>query len=121
MAMGKFPIAVNWGGPTEFIQDETNGLLIDYDLQPVFSMFHPYPYLYTGYENWAEPSVSHLKSSMRKSYNLMQDEEFKKQQKINGLKRAEDFTYEKVGKKLSSIIEKYYSEWRTKKEEEINV
>ena len=118
MAMGKYPIAVGWGGPTEYIDSLQNGRLIEYDMQPVFAMNHPHPTLYTSYENWAEPNISDLRLAMRESFNFITNngkydsDKFAEYQQMVGLKMAEKFSYEIIGQKFEEIIKKHYTEWK---------
>ncbi len=123
MAMGKYPIAVGWGGPTEFIRDneekgypKENGILIGYDLQPIVGMDHPTPYLYTSYENWAEPKISELKQAMRDSYEYMKDDKFIEYQNMIRIKYAEEFSLDKVGRKLLDTINSQYDQWTKDRE-----
>ncbi len=118
LCMGKYPIAVGWGGPTEFIDNGQNGRLVDFEMQPVFAMQHPVPDMFTGHENWAEPSLADLKKAMGESYNYFtnsEGEKFVDYQKVLGQKTAETFSYKEVGKQFKDVIEKYYQEWLEKK------
>lgn len=63
MACGLPVIATNWGGPSDFISDETAYLLNVERLRPAEGKC---PY-YKGF-NWAEPSYEHLRKLMRYVY-----------------------------------------------------
>lgn len=122
MAFGKYPIAVNWGGPTEFIiADHDCGQLISYELQHITGMNHPVKHLYTSYEKWAEPSMSGLQRAMRKSYDYLSDESLASRFKEAGIKRAFNFSLEKVGNMLYNEINKHYSEWKAAQEKVVNI
>lgn len=69
LGFGNTPIATNWGGIREYLNKE-NGFPIDYELQPCWGM--PHEHLYTGKEEWAEPSISNLITQFRTSFNLIQ-------------------------------------------------
>lgn len=105
-------IAVNWGGPTEFITDEC-GWLINYNMSPVCNMMHPFPYLYTAKENWAEPHVDDLMKSMREAV-VLEDERLQDWHGMQAAARERvcDFSHDKVGPLLVGAIEKYYKMWK---------
>lgn len=110
-------IATNWAGPTEFINPSC-GWLIQYHMSPVCDMMHPFPYLYTARDNWAEPHVCDLMEAMRESFELWSiDNSISGDtawvNKIQAAKsRVYDFSYDKIGPKLTSVIDKYYSKWK---------
>lgn len=64
MAFGNPVISTNYSGNLEFMNQD-NSYLIDYCEGPVSGMIFSN---YNGYMNWAEPSVGHLKSLMRRVY-----------------------------------------------------
>jgi len=117
MGYGVPPIAINWGGPTEFITPDT-GWLTDYTMAPVIDMPNPLPYLYTAKENWAEPNIKSLRSAMRQAFT-----EWKISKETNGLgpwadrklacmERVKDFSYEKIGAMMKDAIMKHYYMWK---------
>jgi glycosyltransferase involved in cell wall biosynthesis len=61
MAWGKPVITTNYGGVTDFITHR-NSLPIDYFLTPVAGMLFGN---YNGWMDWAEPSIEHMRKSMR--------------------------------------------------------
>jgi len=111
MGWGLPPIAVNWGGPTEFITKET-GWLADYTMSPVCGMKHPHPFMYTGLDSWAEPNVNNLRYCMRQAL-IEADNEDAWNQRIEACKkRVADFDYGVVGPQMKEIIESHYRKWR---------
>jgi glycosyltransferase involved in cell wall biosynthesis len=114
-------IATAWAGPTEFITPKC-GWLIPYNMSPVCDMPHPFPYLYTAKENWAEPHVNKLKEAMRDAYALHSaskrtDEKTEWNRMVDNAKdRAKDFSYEVIGPELRDTIGKYYSRWKADRE-----
>jgi len=117
MGFGVPPIAVNWGGPTEFITDDC-GWLVDYDMSPCFDMPHPHKFMYTGNDNWAEPSTSSLRSAMRNAYHewnyhQLNSSNSKWSNRIKSCKdRVEDFSYDKIGTHMRDSIMYYYKKWK---------
>jgi glycosyltransferase involved in cell wall biosynthesis len=114
LGFGLPAIATNWGGPTEFITDDC-GWLIDYNMSPVCNMMHPFPYLYTAKENWAEPHVNSLREAMREAFSIKDSDRWKVMQ-LNAKECVEDFSYEKIGPQLAGTIEKYYVKWKASRE-----
>jgi len=111
-------IATNWAGPTEFITPEC-GWLVPYNMSPVCDMPHPFPYLYTARENWAEPHVNELKAAMREAYSLWAvskstEIETKWNKMVAAARhRVGDFSHEKIGPQLRDVIGRYYIKWKT--------
>jgi len=115
-------IATNWGGPTEFVNNDC-GWLVDFNMSPVCNMMHPFPYLYTAKENWAEPHVDSLMNAMREALtewtvSKTTDEDTEWNYKINTAKGPAimNFSYDKIGPKLANTIEKYYVKWKASRE-----
>lgn len=118
MGFGVPPIAVNWGGPTEFITKEA-GWLTNYNMSPVVEMPHPFPYLYTAKENWAEPHIDDLRRAMRCAYTEWSAHQRNPSDSTDWNKRREacksrvrDFSYEIVGQHMKETILKYYTRWK---------
>jgi glycosyltransferase involved in cell wall biosynthesis len=118
MGYGKPPIAVNWGGPTEFITKDT-GWLVDYHMSPVVDMPHPFPYMYTAKDNWAEPHSDSLRKAMRQAHTEWKahqfnpsDDSYWSKRIAACKKRAQDFSYEIVGTHMRDVIMNYYSKWK---------
>lgn len=106
-------IATNWGGPTEFITPEC-GWLVDYNMTPVCDMPHPFSYLYTAKEKWAEPHIDSLMHSMRSAYDLWRTRKKSEwsDMKLAAKLRAREFSYDKVGKQMYDVILSNYAQWR---------
>lgn len=123
LGFGLPAIGTNWGGPTEFITNEC-GWLIPYSMTPVCNMMHPFSYLYTAKDNWAEPNVCELQAAMREAFTLWKYDYRKrklnwrkgdtgwKQRQDAARERVKDFSYDKIGPKLHDTIMKYYTQWR---------
>lgn len=106
-------IATNWGGPTEFINKDC-GWLVDYHMSPVVEMPHPHDFMYTGKDNWAEPHVDDLKSSMREAYELWKNNKTRwNAMRAMAKLRVKDFSYDKIGKEMSDVIMSHYNQWRS--------
>lgn len=93
MAMGTPAIGTNFGGNTEFMNNE-NSFLLDYHLTPVSNM--PWK-LYNGKSMWAEPSIGQLQEYMRyiyKNYSVAQDKAARA--KID----VQKYSWENIGKKI---------------------
>lgn len=112
MGFGKPPIALNWGGPTEFITNDT-GWLVDYNMSPVCGMPHPHQFMYTGLDNWAEPHVNHLRQCMRQAVLEKQNPERWNKRVEACKKRAKDFDYSIIGPLMKDTIYKHYEQWRS--------
>ena len=102
MCYGKTPICSNEGGPRDFI-DSANvdtGTLVDgvYSVcahsDPAFSD------IFTGKENWFEPSEQLAKKAMRFYY-----ENANKIDRAAGIKVAEKFSYQNIAKKIKDILD----------------
>jgi glycosyltransferase involved in cell wall biosynthesis len=118
MGYGLPPIAVNWGGPTEFITKGC-GWLVDYNMSPVCDMPHPHQFMYTAKDNWAEPHILSLRNAMRQAFDewaIFKESGEKRTNwfwRVENCKfRAQDFDYQTVGTKMKDIIYNYYNIWK---------
>jgi len=111
MAMGKTPICTNQGGPKDFIarentrhKTEYGGWLVDGHKEQVFGMskWAMTPNLYTANEYWTNVDICKLRKAMRDAYENSQEKE---KRAIFGYQRANDFSYENVGKVMLEILE----------------
>lgn len=99
MAFGKTPICSNEGGPRDFIGDKNTGWLVDgvYDVcnhsDPAFKE------IFTGREEWFHPSESEIKKAMRFYYENRHNID-----RSAGLKQAEKFSYQNVGKLIKDTL-----------------
>ena len=118
LGFGVPPIATNWGGPTEFINEDC-GWLVDYTMTPCFDMPHPHSFMYTGEDNWAEPDIASLRSAMRNAhhewnYAQLNIEGSRWENRIKKCKkRVDDFSYSKIGEHMKDTILHYYNKWRS--------
>lgn len=118
MGYGVPPIAVNWGGPTEFITKDA-GWLTNYNMSPIVDMPHPFPYMYTAKDNWAEPHVDSLRKAMREAHqewksnreNPSSDSAWEQRRRACKA-RAGDFSYETIGPQMRDVILHYYKKWK---------
>lgn len=103
MAFGNTPICSNFGGPKEFIdKDDLNtGTLLNGVFAPCQCSDAAFPDMFTGRESWFIPCELELKSIMRHYYN---EKNTNNNPKINGLKRAKEFSYEKIAKLIKELL-----------------
>ena len=66
-AFGNAVISPLWGGPATFLKED-ECYPVRYNIEPCFGQRHPHHYLYSSYENWAEPSVASLIEQMLAAY-----------------------------------------------------
>lgn len=105
MIAGNPVIVCGHGGPEDFIIDGDTGLLIDYNMTPVFGM--PFPN-YTGDMVWAEPDIMDLKAKMRWAF------ENRKEAKEMGDRGKEwikeNLSWEAIGQKMKERLEQIEKE-----------
>lgn len=91
-------IVTGWGGQTDFANHD-NAYLIDYELTSVPRQW------YTGdfqpHQKWAEPSVEHLQSLMRRVYENRQEAK-DKAEKAKAL--TNEYDYRLIAKDLENIL-----------------
>ena len=105
MAFGNTPICTNFGGPKDFI-DKTNtntGYLIDGVETPCICADAAFPEIFTAKENWIQPSETAIKKAMRHAY----ENKDKLARKKAGLKRAKEFSFEKIGQLIKDKLNEY--------------
>ena len=102
MCFGNTPICSNQGGPKEFIdpEDTNTGSLIDGIYNVCYHSDPAFPKLFTGKELWFVPSEQEAKERMRFYYENRNETD-----KNAGLKQAEKFNYENVGKLIISNLQ----------------
>lgn len=102
MCYGKTPICSNEGGPKDFI-DSSNvntGKLIN-GVYSVCAHGDPaFKDIFTGKENWFEPSELEAKKAMRFYY-----ENYNNVDRSAGLKLAEKFSYQNIAKKIKEALD----------------
>ncbi len=117
MGHGLPPIAVNWGGPTEFITEDT-GWLVDCHMSPCFDMPHPHPFMYTAKDNWAEPHTDSLRFAMRSAHQEWKMHQLSSDNSVWSTRiaackdRVDDFSYDIIGGKMKKTILHYYDMWK---------
>jgi glycosyltransferase involved in cell wall biosynthesis len=96
MAMGKTPIVTDHGGFLEYI-DYSTGYLVNSVETPVFGMHNnSIADMFSSRERWRQVDIDNLRLAMRTAY---QDKGSNR--KVGaGIKRAYDFSYEKVGARM---------------------
>lgn len=92
MAMGKTPICTNTGGPRDFI--DNGGYLVDSTPEPCFGMIETFEELYSGKENWDNPSVQEMRKHMRAAFNNKKEREEKSR---CGIEDSYKYSYNEVG------------------------
>jgi glycosyltransferase involved in cell wall biosynthesis len=91
MCFGKTPICSNEGGPSQYIDSFSNGILIN-GVYNICNHSDPaFPELFTGREEWFCPSESMTKEAMRYALN-----EKSKIDRTAGLIKAEQFSYQNI-------------------------
>ena len=107
MAFGNKPICSDFGGAREFITDDENtGKKIEGTYSTCRCSDSPFKDVFTGRENWFVPCERQIKRQMRKYYEQHKKDtiQTKREAKIAGLKRAQDFSYEQVGNKMKELL-----------------
>lgn len=102
MCYGKTPICSNEGGPKDFIDSHNvnSGTLID-GVYSVCAHNDPaFNDIFTGKENWFEPSEKLAKKAMRFYYDNANNID-----RTAGLKFAEQFSYQNIAKKIKDILD----------------
>ena len=102
MAMNKYVIAGNFGGPATFLRQYSalgKGYLLDADAVPVTGMYDTFPNLNTGREMWWSVCINHMQECMRDAYNRT------RKPFMTGLECAKEFSYEKVGEMILKELE----------------
>jgi hypothetical protein len=100
MCFGNTPICSNEGGPKEFIDpnNKNTGWLID-GIKGICNHRNPaFQDLFTGHDNWFIPNELEIKKAMRFYY------ENRKSKNKDGLKRGEQFSYQKVGQLIKEEL-----------------
>jgi glycosyltransferase involved in cell wall biosynthesis len=98
-AFGNAIITHTWGGPGEFLNDDEI-YKVDHVVEPVYDVQHPFPYMYTGLEDWSTPTIQGIRSAMRQAY-----EDHKAGQLRQGHGKIKQFDYSEVGPQLVKVIE----------------
>ena len=101
MAYGKTPICSNEGGPKDFIDpnNKNTGYLVDGFYEVCNHRNAAFPDLFTGRHNWFAPNEIEIKKAMRYYF------ENKHHNNKDGVKRAEQFSYENVGQVIKECLQ----------------
>lgn len=101
MCYGKTPICSNEGGPKDFIDGNPNsGKLIDGNYSVCYHSDPAFADIFTGKENWFEPSETLAKAAMRFYYENAANID-----RTHGIKVAEQFSYSSVANKIKEVID----------------
>lgn len=103
MGFGKTPIVTNWGGFTDYMNNDC-GWLVDYYMQQAFGGVDNMASMYTGQERWAIVDIQHLRKCMREAY---ENDGIREQKALAGKGRVKDFSHEVIGAKLKKVLESY--------------
>jgi glycosyltransferase involved in cell wall biosynthesis len=105
MAFGNIPICTNFGGPSDFIdQNNVNtGYLIDGIEISCLCSDAAFPEIFTSREYWIQPSDMQIRKAMRHAYENKDKLKCKK----DGIKRAKLFSYEKIGQLIKDKLNEY--------------
>jgi glycosyltransferase involved in cell wall biosynthesis len=99
MCYGKTPVCSNEGGPKEYIKNQDGGFLVN-GISGVCEHTDPAFYnIFTGRESWFVPDEEQTKYAMRFYY-----ENRDKIDRTRGLKDAQEFSYENVGKMIKDSL-----------------
>lgn len=98
MGFGRTPIVNGWGGYTDYI-DNTTGWLVDYSLEPVFGMENGN--LFSGREQWASISVTHLRKCMREAY---ENRKLREQKSEAGVNKTFEYSYSNIGSLIKKAL-----------------
>ncbi len=99
MCFGNHPICPNWGGPKEYITEET-GTLVSCDEVFCNASDRPLPNIYTGREVWNIPKQKEVSEAMKKYYELGVREKSSK-----GLVKGKEFSFTKVGQIMKELLD----------------
>lgn len=104
MALGNPVILTDEGGPADYIDHEENGMLIPCRAEPVFIRPEevPVPDIWVGNEDWQSADIAALRHYMRKVYA---DSELCNKLGENGIDKAYEYSFEKVGAKMKDLLE----------------
>jgi hypothetical protein len=102
MAFGNTPICSDFGGPKQFIDkdDLSTGILINGVYSVCQCSDAAFPDMFTGREFWFQPCEMRIRNAMRFYYQSKNP----KSARMNGLKRAKNFSYEIIGNKIKEIL-----------------
>jgi glycosyltransferase involved in cell wall biosynthesis len=122
MGFGNPVILSNWGAFPELTDEQASkywksadqkfvhsggidcGWLIRGQLTPCFGHVDSFPDLYTGSECWFDPDICHMIEHMQSAYKMWRNNELHIKGQ-NAKRRANEFSYEKVGQIANRLLE----------------
>lgn len=108
MAFGNTPICSNFGGPKEFVDksDWKTGHLVDGAFSVCKCSDAAFPDIFTGREYWFQPCEMGTRKQMRQYFESWKKNPviYKNRNQAAGLKRAEKYSYDNIGKLMKDII-----------------
>jgi len=99
MAMGKTPICVDNGGPSDFLSG--GGYLADCRKEGCFGVLDSFEELYLGNEQWFSPDINSVRKCMRSAFENKKDKENRSR---NGINNAYKYSYASVGRRMEEIL-----------------
>lgn len=99
MLAGNPVITTGYGGPSDFIEHKKNGLLVDYQMTPVYGM--PWK-TYTGDMNWANPNICTAKKYMRWVYENKEESSKMGRQAQTSIR--DNYSWEAIGNKITNRL-----------------
>lgn len=108
MAFGNTPIASNFGGPCEFIDNGNwrTGTLVNGVYSCCKSEHAAFPDLFSSKEYWFQPCEKQTREQMRKYYESWSKDpiSYSQRNKVAGMKQVEKFSYQNIGKILKDQL-----------------
>ena len=104
MALGKAVILTDEGGPADYVGESESGLLVPFHYEPVFIRPEEVraPDIWTSGEKWHAVDIEALRADMRRVYA---DKELRDDLGSNGIDRAYEFSFDKVGATMKDLLE----------------
>ena len=105
MAFGNTPICSDFGGPRDFIDKNESGTgqLIKGTYTTCQCSDSAFPDMFTGREYWFNPCDMGIRKAMRLYYDR-RDRDQKRHNKVAGLTRAKNFSYENIGNLMKDLL-----------------
>ena len=102
MAMGKLVIASATGAMLDYIDPERNGFLVGGTIEPVFGNNETFEEFGTAREKWFDISITQLKKTMRRVYEM--DQKRKDKVRTEAKLSAKLYDYDKIGKLMKERL-----------------
>lgn len=100
MGFGRACISTNFGGPSDFLEEYDNGILVNGEMGPVMGMHETFPQLNTGREEWMNVNIRQLAETMIDVYKN------KSKTSNNSKQICQNFSYEKIGNLIKNLLTK---------------